>query len=305
MSNKSSRKSSAKQPIKKKGASNKQQQQQQQQQNAKVNEVVETKSKIQNNTKGNVNSNNNKAKKEVVEKVLLLPKKEANVAAVVEVPAVVVKKVPEEPKKLERSNSFIGTLSKIYNKLSESVENLTKIGKEPEAATSSSSSSSSLPFKFQRSLTLNSFQLKKSYRKSLLENTRLEKLSEEKIHEGKTPTTPPKSPSPPPVTLRSRSPTNYRQTMPAGSFDAVDFTREPPPTLKRSDSFIALIKRKISFNESKPIPSPQQQPPSPPLSMKRASSNTNLNRNWAMSLQNLQQIDNMVSYEGEFKNLIY
>lgn len=280
MSNKSSRKSSAKQPIKKKGGSKQPQQQQQQQQNVKVNVVETTKSKIQSSaTKGNANSS--KIKKDFVEN---MPKKEAAVA--VEVPP--PKRAPEEPKKLERSNSFIGTLSKIYNKLSESVENLTKIGKEPETTTATSS----LPFKFQRSLTLNSFQLKKSYRKSLLENPRLEKLSEEKISEGKSPSTPPKSPSPPPVTLRSRSPTNYRQTMPAGSFDHVDFAREAPPILKRSDSFISLIKRKISFNESKPSP------PSPPL-MQKTASTTNLTRNWAMSLQNLQQIDNMVSYEGK------
>lgn len=280
MSNKSSRKSSAKQPIKKKGGSKQPQQQQQQQQNVKVNVVETTKSKTQSSaTKGNANSS--KIKKDFVEN---MPKKEAAVA--VEVPP--PKRAPEEPKKLERSNSFIGTLSKIYNKLSESVENLTKIGKEPETTTATSS----LPFKFQRSLTLNSFQLKKSYRKSLLENPRLEKLSEEKISEGKSPSTPPKSPSPPPVTLRSRSPTNYRQTMPAGSFDHVDFAREAPPTLKRSDSFISLIKRKISFNESKPSP------PSPPL-MQKTASTTNLTRNWAMSLQNLQQIDNMVSYEGK------
>ena len=288
MSNKSSRKNSAKQPIKKKdvkkGSSRQPQQQEQQQQNAKVNVVETTKSKIQSsNAKGNVNSS--KVKKEVVESV---PKKEA--IAAVEVPP--TKKAPEEPKKLERSNSFIGTLSKFYNKLSESVENLTKIVKEPETA--SSNTTSSMPFKFQRSLTLNSFQFKKSNRKSLLENPRLEKLSEEKISEGKIPSTPPKSPSPPPVTLRSRSPTNYRQTMPVGSFDHVDFTREAPPILKRSDSFIQIIKRKISFNDSKPLP-----PSPPPSLMEKTASSTNLTRNWAMSLQNLQQIDNMVSYEGK------
>lgn len=290
MSNKSSKKSSAKQPIKKKGNGGKQQQQQ----NAKVN-VNETKSKNQNNTKNNFN---NKAKKEVVEAVV--PKKET---VVVEVPPQ-MKKNPEEPKKLERSNSFIGTLSKIYNKLSESVENLTKIGKENET-TSSSPTSTSLPFKFQRSLTLNTFQLKKSYRKSILENSRLEKLSEEKISEGKTITTPPKSPSPPPVMLRSRSPTTYRQTMPAGSFDNVDFSREPPPSLKRSDSFISLLRRKISFNESKPK-SPPASPPPRSSRLSIGASNTNLNRNWAMSLQNLQQIDNMVSYEGKLKfNILF
>lgn len=293
MSNKSSRKNSAKQPIKKKDVKKgsgrqpqQQDQQPQQQQSAKVNVVETTKSKIQSSTaRGNVNSS--KVKKEVVECV---PKKET--VAAVEVPP--PKKAAEEPKKLERSNSFIGIMSrKIYNKLSESFENLTKIGKEPETA--SSNTTSSLPSKLQRSLTLSSFQLKKSYRKSLLENPRLEKLSEEKISEGKIPTTPPKSPSPPPVTLRSRSPTNYRQTMPAGSFDHVDFTREAPPILKRSDSFIQIIKRKISFNDSKPLPA------SPPSPMQKTASSTNLTRNWAMSLQNLQQIDNMVSYEGKLQ----
>jgi hypothetical protein len=281
MSNKSSRKNSAKTPIKKKSSNSKQQQPQQQSNNTKEN-VDETK-----NSKKNPNSNKNASKNTPKKKEIAVeqaPKRE--------VVAVVPKKNQEEPKKLERSNSFIGTLSKLYNKLSESVENLTKIAKEPEKiSTSSSSSLSSLPlgFKFQRSLTLNSFQLKKTYRKSILENSRLEKLSEEKISEGKTTTTPPKSPSLPPVTLRSHSPTTYRQSMPVGSFDRVDFTREPPPTLKRSDSFISLIKRKISFNDIKPSP------PSPP-----SNNSTNLRKSWAMSLQNLQQIDNMVSYEGKF-----
>lgn len=272
---KNPRKNSTKQPMKKKG---KQLQPQPQQQSAKVNNVQE-----KNETKSKVNNNNVASKKKsvVAEPV---SKKET----IAEVP----KRVPEEPKKLERSSSFIGMVSKFYNKLSDSIENLTKIAKEPAETTSSITS---LPFKFQRSLTLNSFQLKKSYRKSLLENSRLEKLSEEKISEGKTPSTPPKSPSPLPTTttLRSRSPTNYRQTMPAGNFDTVDFTKEPPPQFKRSDSFISLIKRKISFNDMK---SPLSPPPAAPAV---APSGTNLNRNWAMSLQNLQQIDNMVSYEGK------
>ncbi|KAL7039814.1 hypothetical protein ACKWTF_000128 [Chironomus riparius] len=214
---------------------------------------------------------NNNVKKDVSE----IPSTKK--APVVDVPTT---KKSEEPttKKLERSNSFIErTLSKIYNKLSDSIDNLTKIGTVKEATTIDTPiPNGSSPFKFQRSLTLNSFQLKKNYRKSILENSRLEKLSEEKICESdklRTPSTPPKSPSP--VTLRSRSPTTFRQSMPAGSYDNVDFLK--PPKLERSDSFISLIKRKISFNESKP-----------PATM---------NSNWAVSLQNLQQIDNMVSYE--------
>jgi hypothetical protein len=172
----------------------------------------------------------------------------------------------EEPKKLERSNSFYLTrkLSKIYTKLSGSKESLDKIKdtEKPEVT----------PFKFQRSLTLNSIQLKKNYRNPFLEN-RLEKLSEEKLGENEKLKSPPLSP---PV-HRSRSPTTYRQSLPPGSFDSVDHSFLKPPKLERSDSFISLIRRKISFNDAKP--------------------NSLGNSNWATSLQNLQQIDNMVSYE--------
>lgn len=169
----------------------------------------------------------------------------------------------EEPKKLERSNSFYltRTLSKIYTKLSGSKENLDKLKDKPQSEVTPSST----PFKFQRSLTLNSIQLKKNYRKPFLE-----KLSEEKISEND------KSKSPPVSTpVRSRSPTNYRQSLPAGSFDDVDHSFLMPPKLERSDSFISLIRRKMSFSEPK----------------------ASLNSNWATSLQSLQQIDNMVSYE--------
>lgn len=173
----------------------------------------------------------------------------------------------EEPKKLERSNSFFLTrkLSKIYTKLSGSKENLDKVKDSDKTEVT--------PFKFQRSLTLNSIQLKKNLRKPFPEN-RLEKLSEERLGENEKLKSPPLSP--PPV-LRSSSPTNYRQSMPPGSFDSVDHSfLKPPSKLERSDSFISLIRRKISFNDTK---------------------TNSMNSNWATSLQNLQQIDNMVSYE--------
>lgn len=177
-------------------------------------------------------------------------------------------KIVDEPKKLERSNSFIARkLSKIYTKLSGSKENLDaiKTPEKPEASTT--------PFRFQRSLTLNSIQLKKNYRNPFSEK-RLEKLSEEKISENEKLKSPPMSPP----TVRSRSPTSYRQSLPPGSFDTVDNVfLKPAPKLERSDSFISLIRRKISFNDVKPSPMN--------------------NSNWATSLQNLQQIDNMVSYE--------
>lgn len=164
--------------------------------------------------------------------------------------------------KLKRPNSFnfSRTFSKIYTKLSGSKESLNvdvkdnKISEKPEVTT----------FKFQRSLTLNSIQMKKSYKNSFTEN-RLEKLTEEKICDDvKT-----KSPASCPVEIVRST---YRQSMPPGSFDNVDYSLlKPQNKLERSASFISLIRRKISSTESAP-----------------------LNSNWATSLQ---QIDNMVSYE--------
>ena len=176
------------------------------------------------------------------------------------------KDIADEPKKLERSNSFLSRkLSKIYTKLSGSKEGLDKVkpAEKPEVT----------PYRFQRSLTLGSIQLKKSYRNPFSEN-RLEKLSEEKISEHEKL----KSPKMSPPTRRSRSPAVFRQSLPPGSFDNVDHVFiKPPPKLERSDSFISLFRKKISFSDVKP-----------------SAMN---NSNWATSLQNLQQIDNMVSYE--------
>lgn len=185
-----------------------------------------------------------------------------------EPPPKVEAKPADEPKKLERSNSFYLTrkLSKIYTKLSGSKENLDKL------ADKENPKSEVTPFRFQRSLTLNSIQVKKSYRKPFHE-TRLENLSEEKIENDKA-----KSPPLSPPVRRSQSPAIFRQSMPPGSFDEVDEGfLSPPPEFKRSNSFIALFKRKVSFNDS----------PKPGA----------MTSNWAASLQNLQQIDNMVSYE--------
>lgn len=240
--------------------------------NAKVND-------IKHSTKAK--NNKNAGKKDEIPLTKKAP-------VVVDVPS--TKKADDDvsvTKKLERSNSFIERTfqrlksTKIYNKLSDSIENLSKIVGDTQSAPINEAATPS-PFKFQRSLTLNSFQLKKSYRKNIFENMRLEKLSEEKISESdklKSPSSPPKSPTP--VAVRSRSPTRFRQSLPPGTYENVDFLK--PPKLERSDSFISLIKRKISFNESKP-----------PATM---------NSNWAVSLQNLQQIDNMVSYEGEYRRM--
>lgn len=220
------------------------------------------KKKVKSNAKTNSQTNENKNKFYVIQ--------DGQTAKEKELPKVAEEKkvIVEEPKKLERSNSFFLTrkLSKIYTKLSGSRENVDKTIEieKPEVT----------PFRFQRSLTLNSIQVKKNYRKPSSEN-RLEKLSEEKLGENEKLKSPPMSP--PPV-LRSRSPTYYRQSMPPQGSDSVDHSfLKPPSKLERSDSFISIIRRKISFNDTK--------------------QNLAMNSNWATSLQNLQQIDNMVSYE--------
>lgn len=163
--------------------------------------------------------------------------------------------VRDEPRKLVRSNSF---LSRIL--FSKSKENLEKDKNEEQKQKSSLFVQ---PVRFQRSLTLNSIQLKKNNK------FRLENLSEEKMIDDKIIS--------PPVSIRSKTLSSNRQSLPPGSFENVDFLKLSPK-LERSASFISLVKRKISFNETK-------------------SSLLSSNSNWASSLQNLQEIDNMVDYD--------
>lgn len=224
---------------------------------------VEVKKKIKNGPKKVEKCKSDKKKLlEAPEvKIKIMPSK------VIEVPS----KVIEEPKKLERSNSFFLTrkLSKIFH-LSASKENLNKLDETKSVENINNNGG----FKFQRSLTLNSIQLKKNYRNTFVE--KLGKLSEEKISDSDKfkkqpdhPDTPPHSP----VMLRSQSPSRYRQTLPAGhNYDNIF----KPPKLERSDSFISLFRKKVSFVEKKPA---------------------SMNSNWNVSLQNLQQIDNMVKYD--------
>ncbi|CAO1372331.1 unnamed protein product [Diamesa tonsa] len=219
-------------------------------------------------------------KVEVKKKIKNGPKKVEKVKndkkKTVEVPEVKIKvtevppKVIEVPKKLERSNSFLTRkLSKIFH-LSASKENLNKL----EETKSVENNNNTGGFKFQRSLTLNSIQLKKNYRNTFVE--KLGKVSEEKISDSdkfKKQPDHPDSPPHSPVMLRSQSPSMYRQTLPAGHNYENIFK---PPKLERSDSFISLFRKKVSFVEKKPA---------------------SMNSNWNVSLQNLQQIDNMVKYD--------
>lgn len=173
------------------------------------------------------------------------------------------KVIKEEPKKNETSSNFIftRTLSKIYSKLNVSKDNLDKCKSDTPG-----------PKPMQRSLTLNSFQLKKNYNKLFPEN-RLEKLSEEKVYDNeKTNHSPPDTPSDTPI--RSKDLKGHRQSMPPGSFNDFDYGSYK---LERSNSFISLIRRKMSFTDT--------------------SKSDSMKSKWANSLQNLQQIDNMVSYE--------
>ena len=153
--------------------------------------------------------------------------------------------------------------------MSASKENLNKLD-EPKSVENNNGG-----FKFQRSLTLNSIQLKKNYRNTFVE--KLGKLSEEKIGDSdklkKQSSDFADSPPQSPVLLRSQSPSMHRQTLPAGhNYD--NFFKQPK--LERSDSFISLFRKKVSFVEKKPA---------------------SMNSNWNVSLQNLQQIDNMVKYD--------
>jgi hypothetical protein len=197
--------------------------------------------------------------------------------------------VQSSEKKIEEvitteKSSLTRKLSKIYAKLSGSRESL-NVSKQSEDQHVTNGEkpqiTSSNPFRFQRSLTLNSIHLSKVYKRP-----QLEKLSEEKIGEFDKSTTttttksPPLSPSSPDVVLRRRHKSEYRQSLPPGTFDDVDFNSsinslQPPlPPLQRSSSFISIFRRKISDAKQETI-----------------------NSSWTTSLQNLQQIDYMVSYE--------
>lgn len=181
-------------------------------------------------------------------------------------------------------------LSKIYAKLSGSREslNVQKTNNDRNVIrTDDLVQQPQGPFRFQRSLTLNSIHLGKVYKRPPLE-----KLSEERIAETKSP-----SLSPPPEMHRRNRSTDFRQSLPPGSFDDVDFTLSPPsdaimmpppaqlppspPPLQRSNSIISLFRRKVSQQST----------------VNESRQETTMNSRWTTSLQSLQQIDNMVSYE--------
>lgn len=138
------------------------------------------------------------------------------------------KQLPEPPVKMERSHSFFLTrkLSKIYNTLTGSKENLTKIpeheNEEPDKPA----------FKLSRSFSLATIPLRKSYRR-IVRETKLEKLHEE--HPEKTD---------------------------ENKEDIADTIEEPllsndenvSPTRERSNSFLSQLKRTFSSTSDKRKP---------------------------------------------------
>ena len=197
--------------------------------------------------------------------------------------------IPTVEVKIERSNSFFLTrkLSEIYQKLSGSKENLNKISDKDEKQT------------ITRSLSLNAIQLKKSYRKSFVQESKLGKLSEEQIcGNEKILILPVNTPSAenieakksnilnrrsvPPDAFRNMNIPDFLQTVDSNTSTQQDLTIKNVQTkdpskikLERSPSLLSILRKKVSFVDK------------------------NQNKgNWNASLMNLQQIDNMVSYDN-------
>lgn len=134
--------------------------------------------------------------------------------------------MPEPPiKKMERSHSFFLTrkLSKIYNTLTGSKENLTKIPENEHEEP---------VFKFSRSLSLATIPLRKSYRR-IVRETKLEKLHEEhpeKVDEHKED-----------VAETAKQDTSCND-------------ENNSPTRERSNSFLSHLKRTFSSSSDKKKP---------------------------------------------------
>lgn len=198
-------------------------------------------------------------------------------------------KFPEPPKKLERSHSFISRgFSKLYSSITGSRDGINKIPEDKEVTSTANSSSiaSPEPPKFRRSLTLGSFSIK---RRSMRESA-LEKLSEEnesRIREDSNSTSPRDSHS----TVQSPSVTDLsqkekevdwndneidgssqRRRMSFGQMSLADIDKDAP---RYGSGLMSRLKRTLSITSEK---------------------RKQMNPMWSASLQNLQSIDNMVSY---------
>lgn len=201
--------------------------------------------------------------------------------------------VNELPKKLERSHSFISRgFSKLYSSITGSRDGINKIpeDKEVNSTANSSSSSSPEPPRFRRSLTLGSFSIK---RRSMRESA-LEKLSEEnelKSREDSNTTSPRDSQSIPQTPSVTDVPGTVEFREPI-----VNDEEEPPSPeyRRRRTSFGQASLADIDKNASRYGSGLMSR-------LKRTFSITSekrkqMNPSWSASLQNLQSIDTMVSY---------
>lgn len=133
--------------------------------------------------------------------------------------------LPDPPiKKMERSHSFFLTrkLSKIYNTLTGSKDNLTKI---PE------NENEEPVFKFSRSLSLATIPLRKSYRR-IVRETKLEKLHEE----------------------HPEKPEESKEDEPVESQHSSSNEENVSPTRERSNSFLSHLKRTFSSSSDRKQP---------------------------------------------------
>lgn len=199
-----------------------------------------------------------------------------------------------EPKKLERSHSFISRgFSKLYSSITGSRDGINKIPEDKEVTNStatSSAKSSPEPPRFRRSLTLGSFSIK---RRSIRESA-LEKLSEEnelRVREGDS---------------NSTSPRDSQSIAQTPSMTDVAF-RDPPDFdwNDNNNNNICSPQRRMSFGQTSlaDMDKDAARYGSGLMSkLKRTFSITSekrkqMNPVWSASLQNLQSIDNMVSYD--------
>lgn len=193
-----------------------------------------------------------------------------------------------EPKKLERSHSFISRgFSKIYNSITGSRDGINKIPEDKEVSSTGNSEVNAAPEppRFRRSLTLGSFSIK---RRSIRESA-LEKLSEEhelRHKEGDSNSTSPRdsqsiaaAPSMSNVSLRDvdvdeSDYTSYRTRR--TSFGQTSLADIDKDASRYGSGLMSRLKRTLSITSEK---------------------RKQMNPVWSASLQNLQSIDNMVSYD--------
>lgn len=171
-------------------------------------------------------------------------------------------------KKMERSHSFFLTrkLSKIYNTMTGSKDNLAKIAEnEMESSTATvATTPATVAYKFTRSLTMAAIPIRQSFRRVFRES-RLEKLHEENDSREQTVVASADVPDSP-VMVRRRP-----------KSVAADISATGEERSERRHSFLNQLKRTFSNTPNEKEKS--------------------MNPRWSASLASLQQIDMMVSYE--------